>query len=287
MFLSNAVRDVRLLKGMTQRDVSEGIISQGTYSKFEKGTADIPTQALIGILNNLNIDLEEVLFIANGYSYTEEEKLYREFFRFSVTNTISLEEFIYKCEKYLEVRNESTIAFLHQISKFLLEAFRNEDIYFNKSQALHFLDFFSNKEQLFIKDLYIINAIFFLFPVEVAHLTIEYVEKSLKKYKDFQSINRIEVNFRLNYSLMLIKDKLEDKALQQLDLLIPKVKSFKMHYQMAIVYIRKGICLHNLNQKEEGADYIQRGLLILETIEEHELYSHMQKEINKYQLSNK
>lgn len=287
MFLSNAVRDVRLLKGMTQRDVSEGIISQGTYSKFEKGTADIPTQALIGILNNLNIDLEEVLFIANGYSYTEEEKLYREFFRFSVTNTKSLEEFIDKCEKYLEVRNESTIAFLHQISKFLLEAFRNEDIYFNKSQALHFLDFFSNKEQLFIKDLYIINAIFFLFPVEVAHLTIEYVEKSLKKYKDFQSINRIEVNFRLNYSLMLIKDKLEDKALQQLDLLVPKVKSFKMHYQMAIVYIRKGICLHNLNQKEEGADYIQRGLLILETIEEHELYSHMQKEISKYQSSNK
>lgn len=174
------------------------------------------------------------------------------------------------------------MALLLQISSFLLEAFKNEDIFFNKPQALHFLDLFSNKDQLFIKDLYLINVIFFLFPIEIAHLTMEYVDKSLKKYKDFQSINRIEVNFRLNYSLMLIKENLEETALQQLVLLIPIVKNFKMHYQMAMVYIRKGICLYNLEHKEKGQDYIQRGLLILEAIEEQALYNSMKKEVEKY-----
>lgn len=66
MNLSTAVRDVRLLKGMTQKEVSAGNVSQSTYSKFEKGIADIPTQALIGILKNLDINLDEVLFVANG-----------------------------------------------------------------------------------------------------------------------------------------------------------------------------------------------------------------------------
>lgn len=76
MNLSNAIREVRLLKGLTQKSVSAGNVSQSTYSKFEQGTADIPSEALIGILKNLNIELDEVLFVANGHNYTEEEKLY-------------------------------------------------------------------------------------------------------------------------------------------------------------------------------------------------------------------
>lgn len=282
MLLSNAIRDIRLLKGMTQKEVSFSYISQGNYSKFENSTADIPSTALIGILNNLNVELEEVLYIANGYSYSEEESLYREFFRFSITNKKLLGEFITKCENYLKVKDDSTITSLHQISLFLLETFQNNDIFFNKKQALHFLKIFSNKEHLFIKDLYIINCIFFLFPIDVAHLTMEYINKSIKKYKDFHSINRIEVNFRINYSLMLIKEHLEDIALQQLDIILPKVKNYKMHYQMAIISIRKGICLKNLGHCEDGNNSIQKGLLILEILEEHDLYINMEKEVEKY-----
>lgn len=282
MLLSNAIRDIRLLKGMTQKEVSFSYISQGNYSKFENSTADIPSTALIGVLNNLNVELEEVLYIANGYSYSQEESLYREFFRFSITNKKLLEEFISKCENYLKVKDDSTITLLHQISLFLLEAFQNNDIFFKKKQALHFLKMFSNKEHLFIKDLYIINCIFFLFPIDVAHLTMEYINKSIKKYKDFHSINRIEVNFRMNYSLMLIKEHLEDIALQQLDIILPKVKNYKMHYQMAIISIRKGICLKNLGHCEDGNNYIQKGLLILEILEEHDIYLNMEKEIKRY-----
>lgn len=110
---------------------------------------------------------------------------------------------------------------------------------------------------------------------------MDYVDKSIKKFKDFQSISRIEVNFRLNYSLMLIKEDLETVALQQLELILPKVKIYKMHYQMAIIYIRKGICLKNLH-KDDGNKYIQKGLLILEILEEHALYNNMKKELEKY-----
>lgn len=162
--LSKAIHKIRVLKGMNQKELVSGNISQATYSKFENNIADIPSTALIGILNNLNVDLEEVLYIANGYSYTEEEILYREFFRFSLTNTKLLEEYISKCENHLKNKNDSMITLLYQISLFLLEAFQNNDIYFNKKEALHLLDFISNKEHLFIKDLYIINSIFFFSP---------------------------------------------------------------------------------------------------------------------------
>lgn len=282
MKLSNAIRNIRLLKGVSQKNVSSGFISQGNYSKFENNTADIPSTALFGILKNLDINIEEVIFIANGYNYSEEENIYRDFFKSSISNTDLLKDFVQRCENYLKVQNNETIIMIHQISLYLLKAIQNNDIYFNKEQALHLLDFFSNKDHLFIKDLYIINCIFFLFPIDVAHLTMGYINESIKKYKDFQSINRIEVNFRMNYSLMLIKENLDEMALQQLDIVLPQVKIFKMHIQLAILYIRKGICLKNLLQHDVGNGYIEKGLLILDTLEEQTLLINIKKEIEMY-----
>lgn len=281
MELSNAIREIRLLKGIKQKEVSFGWVSQGNYSKFENNTADIPSKAFISILKNLNIDLEEVFYIANGYCYSEEEELYREFFRFSITNIESLKLFIQKCEVYLENQQNQTITVLYEISLFLLQAFQSNNIFLNKEQVLHILEFFSNKEHLFIKDLYIINCIFFLFPIDVAHLTIGYIEKALKKYGDFQFINRIEVNLRMNYSLLLIKEHLEKQALEQLQKALSLAKSFKMSVLMGIIYVRMGICFNNLNLTQD-INFIHKGKLILEVLDETDLLDRVNTEINNY-----
>ena len=110
---------------------------------------------------------------------------------------------------------------------------------------------------------------------------MEYIEAALKKYGDFQSVNRLEVNLRMNYSLMLLKENLEELALQQLNTALPLVKKFKLGVQMGILYIRIGICHSNLQINEE-TDYIQRGKTILEGLEEDEILDSMTKEINRY-----
>jgi transcriptional regulator with XRE-family HTH domain len=279
--LSNTIKQVRLMKGLSQKAVANGYLSQGNYSKFENGTIEIPASAMIGILNNLDLELEELIFIDNGYKYSEKERIYREFFRTPVKNQISLENLVTKCDNYLAHNTDTLIMFIRQISLFLIDSIKNSDIYFNKEQAKYLLGVFSKKEHLYIKDLYIINSIFFLFPIETAHLTMEYIETALKKYGDFQAINRMEVNLRMNYSLMLMKENLEEKALQQLNITLPLVKNYKFSVQMGILYIRMGICLQNLKKPAE-IDYIKKGIAILEVLEETELLTSMTKEINLY-----
>ncbi len=279
--LSGTIKQVRLTKGLSQGAVTYGHLSQANYSKFENGAIEISASAMIGILENLDMELEELIFIDNGYKYSKKEKIYRAFFRTPVKDQVLLENIVTKCDNYLVHNTDNLIMFIREISLYLIDSIKKGNIYFNKEQAKYLLNVFSKKEYLYIKDLYIINSIFFLFPIETAHLTFEYIETALKKYGDFQSINRMEVNLRMNYSLMLIKENLEEKALQQLNITLPLVKNYKFSIQMGILYIRMGICLQNLKKQEE-TDYIQKGIAILEVLEEMELLDSMRNEIKLY-----
>lgn len=281
--LFNTIKQIRIAKGLSQKAVSKGHLSQGNYSKFENGTIEITAKSLIGILKNLDIELEELLYIDNGYKYSEKEQIYREFFRTPVNNQELLQKFVLKCDQYLgNISNEDVlILFIKKISQFLIESIKKNNIYFNKEQAQHLLDEFSKKEHLFIKDLYIINSIFFLFPIETAHLTMDYIETALKKYRDYQSITRVEVNLRMNYSLMLVKENLEEIALQQLKLTLPLVQKYRLSVQMGILYTRMGICYNNLKIPVE-LDYIKKGISILDVLEEKEVLMGMKNELNCY-----
>ncbi|WP_274309006.1 helix-turn-helix domain-containing protein [Solibacillus daqui] len=281
MTLSDTIRDIRLSKGLSQKQVSNGFLSQGNYSKFENETIEINASTFIGILNNLNIELEEFLYIKDGYRYSDKERIFRDFFRVPVNSQALLENLVLKCEIYLETNADSLVSLIKKISLFLIESIKSSDIYFNKEQAKDLLEEFSRKEHLYIKDLYLINSIFFLFPIESADLTMEYIDNTLKKYGDFQSINRLEVNLRMNYSLMLIKENLEENALQQINRTLPLVKKYKLSVQMGILYIRMGICHNNLKMSEE-TNYIEKGLAILAVLEENDILANMNKEINKY-----
>lgn len=279
--LNETIKKIRKDKNLSQQQVSKGYLSQSNYSKFENGMIEITATAFIGILNNLNIELEELLYIQNNYDYFERDKIYREFFRTPTKNKEELEELILKCERFLANYPDGHIAFINKLCMILLNSLEKNDSCL-KDDIVHFsLEYFLKLDSLYIKDLYLINSVFFLFPIETAHLTMKYIETALNKYGDFQSINRIEVNLRLNYSLMLIKNCEDNEAINQLLKTIPLVKKYKLSIQMAILYIRLGICYNNLNIKAESP-FIKKGLLILEALEENEVINYMKYEIQSY-----
>ena len=147
--------------------------------------------------------------------------------------------------------------------------------------ARKLLNEFSKKNHLFIRDIYLINSIFFVFPIETAHLTMRYIESSIEKYRDFKEINLLIINLRMNYILMLMKEKLEKEALAEIEKVLPLVKKYKISLYLGVIYIRKGICLHNIKIASE-TDFIQKGSTLLEILEEFQMLELAQKEIEKY-----
>lgn len=108
----------------------------------------------------------------------------------------------------------------------------------------------------------------------------EFAFRHIDKYKDFQNINRIKINFLINLSLLNIKEKNYLLALHLLDESIEICQTEQLFVNLSISYIRKGICLTNLNKNSQN--FIEKGLRILKELEQPELITILNKEINTY-----
>ncbi len=281
MSIHLTLKEIREDKGISQKQASKGALSQSNYSKFENGLIDITYTSFIGVLENLDIVFEELMFIHNGYNFSEKEKIFRGFFHAPVNDINVLKHYKEVCGKYLESYDDSLIINILNICNACIISQETGEITYAHNIGKELLNEFSKKNHLFIRDIYLINSIFFVFPIETAHLTMSYIESSIEKYHDFKEINLLIINLRMNYILMLMKEKLEKDALLEIEKVLPLVKKYKIYLYLGIIYIRKGICLHNLKTPSE-TDFIEKGTTLLEILEEFQMLDFVQKEIEKY-----
>lgn len=65
--IGETIHQIRLTKGLTQKEVYSGIISRSFASRFESGANDIGASKLFAILDNLAISADELRFIHQNY----------------------------------------------------------------------------------------------------------------------------------------------------------------------------------------------------------------------------
>lgn len=62
------IREIRLNKGMTQKEIYLGVVTRSFYAKFEKGEYDISASKFAKMLDQLAISFEEFIYIHEGYN---------------------------------------------------------------------------------------------------------------------------------------------------------------------------------------------------------------------------
>lgn len=67
MSIGKALKEIRIHKGISQKEAAGGIVSPSFYAKVEKDQSHISADLLFAIIDNLNVDLDEFRFIENGY----------------------------------------------------------------------------------------------------------------------------------------------------------------------------------------------------------------------------
>lgn len=63
MDFGKTIKDIRKNKGYTQVFTSRDIISQSSYSKFEKGESDINSVTFFKLLQRLELTTDEFFFL--------------------------------------------------------------------------------------------------------------------------------------------------------------------------------------------------------------------------------
>ncbi|EAC2308192.1 Rgg/GadR/MutR family transcriptional regulator [Listeria monocytogenes] len=73
------IREVRLSKGLTQKEVYTGVISKSYAIGFEKGKHDITLVLFEEILERVMLSSDEFFFMNRGYSLAEEDNFWYKF----------------------------------------------------------------------------------------------------------------------------------------------------------------------------------------------------------------
>ena len=280
--MGHIIKQIRTSKGLCQSDLAKySGTAQGNYSKFENGQIEMRATVFFKILDRLDIPLEEYKYISNEYNLSCKESILKKFFYVSHHDVESLESIKRECENYLKHKESVAIRNVKTICKALKYITVSNDFGEAKKIALPIWDRLSKSNALYVYDMYFINAIMYIFSIDEAINIRAFLFREYKKYQKFPySKSLIRIAY-LNVSLLLIENNMYDLANEDLDLCIQLCKEDRMYLHLAVCYIRKGIC-GSWENHFEAESFIQKGLDMLDVLEEKQLLQIMLDEVNKY-----
>lgn len=279
--LGASIKKVRVSKGLTQSYIcNHSHVSQSNYSKFEKGLLDIRASSFIDILDSMDLPLQEFMYIHNQFELSSKESILNKFFGVPFHGIDELKNLQKECRSYLIDHDSSVIKDIFTLTEALIALHKDNN--FDKAQkiARPIWNRLSKNDALYLYDLFFLNAILYIFPIESALHIKSLLIKGFKKYEEYPNALPIFLNVYINLSLLFIKNEKYADALEGLELIENLCKKKRLYFQLAIIIIRKGICLTHLN--ESGFTEIEKGLHLLEAFEEIEVLNIMKEEAKAY-----
>ncbi len=276
------IKKIREDKGISQKFVASNIMTQSNYSRFENGIIDVSSQALLKILDRLDITPDEIMIILNkDTTYEVRKDIVNSFYNLTYNNKEQLNSIIQKINNY-----DSEDLFLQQIKKIcesLLILLNTSDLNKANIGLIEVWYDLSKRNRLYKADIYLINSILFLFPIETVRTIKSFVERNIDFYKGEKELEKIKLNISINFSLLLIKNHLFEESLSIIDSAILLCKQLGEYLRLGICYVRKGIIISHFKQfMITSSDWIYKGLNILQELEEVNLLNILQEEIATY-----
>lgn len=281
MNVGKVFKEIRENKGYSQRYMSKNILNQSSYSKFEKKPIDITTLKYIYLLEKLDMEHEEIQFIANNYNYKSKARLIKIFFNLNHNDENSLEVIKKEAQDYLISNDDKLIKDIVSICKGLIILAKTNDIQLARNYVNKVWNRLEKFDSWYFTELSLINTILFIFPIETAINITEKALKQLERYQKYDGSEKLIFNFQFNLVLLLLDNKHYEIGLKVVDDVILLCKRNRFYYQLAICYARKGIFLTNLKKNNSNLFY-QKSFQLLNVIEEDDIKSEVKKEIDHY-----
>jgi len=271
---------IRVNKGYSQKYVSGDALTQGAFSKFEKFNTDIRLAAFEQIIINLVISYDEFHYIQNGYKYDQRDQMINRLLGLTYNDIQALQSLMKETKDYLKKHDDIIILDVKSICESLILLRETNNIEIARTPLLSVWNRLSKRNLLYIVDIYFVNLILFLFPLETALEIKKFAFRSIDLYRNFQDVERLKINILVNISLLLIKENCFEDALAETEQAISLCKKFSDYLRLPICYIRKGICINKM--KGNGDEWIEKGRDILTAIDELALLKILDDEIARH-----
>ncbi|HEP6795253.1 TPA: quorum-sensing system transcriptional regulator RopB/Rgg1 [Streptococcus pyogenes] len=257
MEIGETVEFIRHSKNISIKQVCGDYLTRQTYYRFIKNNLDISSKKLLYILDNLNVNVDEFLFISNNF------KQYKEFIDmdtakhyFECRNIEGLNHILdsYKDSKSTKEKN------LFALVKVLLATLTEEDCLTERTYLSNYL---INIETWSHYETVLFNNCMFIFESCFIEMVFSKVILNLDKYNTLRYYGNESIRMFVNMLILFIQRQEYDKA-SEISEILAKIEDYQLNddclYERCCVSFFDGII--GLINGKEGAE--QKCVQILE-----------------------
>ncbi|MCM3611752.1 helix-turn-helix domain-containing protein [Planococcus sp. MERTA32b] len=277
----NAIKRIRKSRGLSQKYVGQGILSQAAFSKFEAGLTTVHSTAFFQILDRLSMSFEEFEYIINDYEFPQPKNIINKFFKTSYNSAEDLKNIIAEIDTFLDKQQNIDLENIKIICTALISLNQNKDILQARSYVEPIWIKLSKVDQWYLTDIRIIHSILYFFPNDIAIEMANTLLSRIYNYKDFQDSNRLVTTLKLNLSLLLIKEKDFKTALNVLEGILKNHKVAMAQQSLSVLFIRVAICRKMLQLGKEE-EYLEQAAQLLKIYDQEEFLEQVMKDYMYY-----
>lgn len=227
------------------------------------------------------MSLEEFEYVYYAYSYPTTKKIFYKFFNFPYNRVEDLHELIIEIDACLLEQPIEDLVNIKRICNALICLNQEKDIQKARAYVEPIWIKLSKLDQWFYTDILFINAILYFFPNDVATEMAKNVLSKIENYKDFQDSNQLKITFKINLSLLLIKERDYHTTLNLLEDTLKMHKQSMSYQSLALIFIRIAICRKMLNIEKE-VYYLDQATLLLKIYDQQALLQQLIQEYEHY-----
>lgn len=247
MHFGQTLKKIRQNRALTQLDVCDGIMKQGTYSRIENGQLDIGAAELAKIVERLNISLNEFLFIHQNYEATPRQQLINDYINIELTIASQLKEKRKAVVSYLQKHRDVEIETILHSYDTMIALMEQKDMDVVRGIAEKVWARLQKLDYWYMTDLEILNATIMYFPfetaVEVANTAIARIDSYTHFEKD---LTYLKLYFKVNLSYLYLEEKRYEECLQLLETAQKQYSKLLTYQILGFILSRNIICKHHL-----------------------------------------
>jgi len=281
LFNGSTIKKIRKNKGYTQKYVAKDILSQSSYSKFEAELSDVHSSAYINLLDKLNMTLEEVSFIDNDFKHGPVQQIINNFFSLPYNDVTALEKIKIEINNALKKHENTILLDIKLICEALISLYIEKDIDIVRKIVEPVWNRLSKLNKWYLSDILLINTILYFFSNDTALAISSRIIRRLELYEGFQNSKKVIISFKINLSLLLIKEEEFLKALEISTIILQEHKKSMSYQSLALCFVRISICNNKLG-RPNATSCIHQARLLLQFYDDLDFLGNIEKEYAYY-----
>lgn len=253
MKIGSTLNKIRRNLQITQSELSKGIMTQGAYSKIEKGQLQVNAEQFFHLLSKMNISLNEFSFIMHEYNLDEKQRIIQDFISLELGDVSILQAHLQRINNLLVNESDTYLQSLSKIYKAFILLQDDKSLIKAREEIWSIWEKMQLLDHWYKYDFEVLNAILFLFPLDIAKEIKETAIKRLNKYNGYnEDLTYLKVYFNINLSVLYIEAKQFKECLHLLEQVESQFIQKMSYKSTATLFERKAICLFYLNQPYES-----------------------------------